>query len=251
MNDPSSLDLPLASTAEHPAQKPDSVRSVAWSAAAIRLLQGVLYQDEVPQVWETLLRYSSPVMDYFAIIGLSVVVDESEGMAYLRQLDDEKISDDTASLPRLFRRTPLGYDTTLLCVLLRDTLRQFEDEDLENDRCVISQHELLQLWQAFFPEQHDQVRLDRGLHAALRKLEELKFVRLFQASPPSWEIRRIIKARLPLEELERLRQSLILAVVQRKQAETGGSSSGDRLSQFKPEWQCDSLPDGSLPEEAR
>jgi len=199
--------------ARHAVHTADSTRSVAWSAVAVRLLQGVVYSDEHPQVWETLLRYVSPLMDYFAKIGLVVVVDEPEGMAYLRQVDEDQGSDETTSVPRLFRRTPLGYEATLLCVLLRDALRQFEDEDLQNDRCVVTQHQLLQLWQAFFPTQQDQVRLDRGLHAALRKLEELKMVRLFQASPPAWEVRRIIKARLPLQELERLRQSLILAVV--------------------------------------
>ena len=43
-------------------------------------------------------------------------------------------------------------------------------------------------------------------------MEELKFVRQFEKDPPSWEIRRIIKARLPLADLERLRMSLMAAV---------------------------------------
>jgi hypothetical protein len=73
---------------------------------------------------------------------------------------------------------------------------------------VISQSDLLALWEAFFPNEEDTVRLNRTLSSALRKLEELKFVRPFEKEPPTWEIRRILKARVPLADLERLRLSL-------------------------------------------
>lgn len=179
-----------------------------WSAAAVRLLQGVVYHDDNVQVWDTLLRSVSPLTDYFGKLGLLLIVDESDGMAYLRQLDEEDVPPEYQHIPRLFRRSPLGYDTTLLCVLLRDALRVFEEEDVQNERCVVSQNDLLALWQAFFPNQNDEVRLNRSLVSALRKLEELKFVRQFEQEPPSWEVRRIIKARLPLDDLERLRESL-------------------------------------------
>lgn len=182
-----------------------------WSAAAVRLLQGVVYHDDNQQVWDTLLRSVSPLTDYFGKLGLLLIVDESDGMAYLRQLDEEDVPPEYHGIPRLFRRTPLGYDTTLLCVLLRDALRIFEEEDVQNERCVVPQNDLLALWQAFFPNQNDEVRLNRTLVSALRKLEELKFVRQFEQEPPTWEVRRIIKARLPLDDLERLRESLVVA----------------------------------------
>jgi hypothetical protein len=192
-----------------------------WSPAAVRLLQGVVYHDDNAQVWDVLLRSVSPLTDYFAKLGLLVIVDEADGMAYLRQLDEEDLPPEFTAVPRLFRRTPLGYDTTLLCVLLRDALRQFEEEDVQNERCVLAQNDLLALWQAFYPAQTDDVRLNRTLVAALRKLEELKFVRQFEQEPPSWEVRRIIKARLPLADLERLRLSLIEAAAQKETAEQG------------------------------
>ncbi len=182
---------------------------VDWSGVAVRLLQGVIYHDDNAENWETLLRSISPLTDYFSKIGLMLIVDENDAMAYLKQPDEDEISADYEPVPRLFRRTPLTYDATLLCVLLRDELRQFEEEDVQNERCVIVQSELLAVWQAFFPESIDAVRMNRSLTAALRKLEDLKFVRQFEKDPASWEIRRIIKARLPLADLERLRQSLL------------------------------------------
>ena len=183
-----------------------------WSPVAVRLLQGVVYHDDNLELWEQLLENVSPITEYFGKLGLLLVVDEPDAMAYLRQLDEEEIPSDFPAVPRLFRRTPLGYDATLLCVLLRDELRQYEEEDVQNERCVIAQSDLLALWEAFFPDQTDSIRLNRSLTAALRKMEELKFVRQFEKDPPSWEIRRIIKARLPLSDLERLRLSLVAAV---------------------------------------
>ena len=179
---------------------------------AVRLLQGVVYHDDGREMWEQLLENVSPLTEYFGKLGLLLVVNEPDAMAYLRQLDEDEIPADYPSMPRLFRRTPLGYDATLLCVLLRDELRQYEEEDVQNERCVVSQMDLLSMWEAFFPDQTDSVRLNRSLTAALRKMEELKFVRPFEKDPPTWEIRRIIKARLPLADLERLRVSLASAV---------------------------------------
>lgn len=177
---------------------------------AVRLMQGVLYADD-EAAWELLLAYELDLLDYFARIGLSVVIDRSEGLAYLRQLGDEERLAGYERLPRLFRRTPLGYDATLLCVLLREEYRRFEDEDLENERCVVDVETLLDGWKAFFPAEADEVQLRKRLHTMLKKLEELKFVARFESEQDEWEVRKILKARLPLEELERLRERLLNA----------------------------------------
>lgn len=207
MNEPLSTDADLAIRGKQHETLP---LPAEWSAAAVRLLQGVIYNDDSHAVWETLLRNVSPLTDYFAKLGLQLVVDETSAMAYLRQPDDDDVPAEYQSIPRLFRRSQLSYDVTLLCVLLRDELRRYEEEDLQNERCVVAQSELLEVWKNFFPEE-DEVKRNRQLASGLRKLEDLKFVRQFEKDPPSWEVRRIIKARLPLSELERIRQSLVAA----------------------------------------
>jgi len=183
-----------------------------WSAAAVRLLQGVVYLDDGAELWDTVLRCVTPLTEYFARLGLRLVVDESDAMAFLRQSRQDEFPHDYDSIPKLFRRSPLNYDTTLLCVLLRDELRRYEEEVNANERCVVSQHELLAVWKAFFPSTKDEVRLNRSLTASLKRAEELKFVRPFGSDAGCWEIRRIIKARLPLDDLERIRESLVTAI---------------------------------------
>ena len=187
-----------------------------WSMAAIRLLQGVVYHDDGHELWEMILRCETPLTDYFAKLGLLLVVDEPDAMAYLRQWDEDELPPEYPAIPRLFRRTPLNFEATLLCVLLRDELREYEQRDVQNERCIVEQSRLLPLWQAFFPGDEDEVKRNRALAATLRKLEDLKFVRQFEKEPPSWEIRRIIKARLPLAELEQMRNRLVVEISRRK-----------------------------------
>jgi len=177
---------------------------------AVRLMQGVLYAED-ESAWDILLSYELDIADHFARVGLSVVIDRAEGLAYLRQLGDEERMSGYERLPRLFRRTPLGYDATLLCVLLREEYRRFEDEDLENERCVVDIDTLLDGWKSFFPAESDEVQLRKRLHAMLKKLEELKFVATFESENGEWEVRKILKARLPLDELELLRDRLLSA----------------------------------------
>lgn len=184
-----------------------------WSLAAVRLLQGVVYHDDGP-VWDVILRYTSRLEDYFAAIGLRLIIDEPEGFAYVRQLDvdhDGELPGGYDALPKLFRRVRLSYDATLLCVLLREELRRFEEEDVDNERCVVPTLELLEQWKSFFTYEHDDVRLKKKLDAALKKLDDLKFVRRFSDEPEEWEVRRILKARLSAAELEKLKLALIEA----------------------------------------
>ena len=177
------------------------------SVAAVRLLQGVVYSDE-NKAWESLLANQSELTDYFLRIGLVLVVDEPDGLAYLRQLTDDEREGGYEELPKLFRKTPLGYDATLLAVLLRDELRRFEDEDLDNERCVVEIDPLLDSWRSFFPADEDDVKLRKRLSAALSKLEKLRFVKRFHKDSDAWEVRRILKARRPIEELQRLHDQL-------------------------------------------
>lgn len=211
MSDSESFDQPAMTDVDE-AERRDRIGTlppaVPWAAAAVRLLQGIVYHDDPGGVWEAILAGYTPLSDYFARIGLLLIVSEEDGLAYLRQLDSEELPPEYQGIPRLFRTARLGFEASLLCVLLRDELRRFEEEIHDDGRCVISQSQLLEVWQTLIPDESDAVRLNRTLSGHLRKLEEIKFVRLFEKKPPSWEIRGILKARLPLSELEALRIAL-------------------------------------------
>ena len=142
-------------------------------------------------------------------------MDETEGFAFLRQFEEEELADGYDAIPKLFRKSRLSYDATFLCVLLRDEMRRFEEEDFDNQRCVVKTSDLFELWKSFFSIGSDEVKLMKGLRAAINDLEELKFVRRFSDEPEEWEIRRILKARMPLAKLELLLEQLQAAFQRR------------------------------------
>lgn len=175
--------------------------------AAVKLLQGVVYRDD-EETWSILLSNESDLTDYFCQIGLALVIDRAEGLAYLKQFGEDERTGGYERLPRLFRKSALGYEASLLCVLLRDEYRRFEEEDLDNERCVVDIESLFDLWKSFFPADSDEVGLRRRLVTALNQLDKLKLVRSIPSDANSWEVRKLLKARVPIEELENLRDRL-------------------------------------------
>jgi hypothetical protein len=64
----------------------------------------------------------------------------------------------------------------------------------------------------FLSVRQDEVRQQKDFTSALRRVEELGFIRKFADNPEAWEIRRILKARLPVTELEALKRQLAASV---------------------------------------
>lgn len=189
-----------------------------WSIPVVRLLQGVVEQED-GRVWDILMSNVSQVEQFVARLGLQLVIDESEGLAYLRQFTEEDLPEGYDAIPKLFRASRLSFGQTLLAVLLRDALRRFEEEETHDTRCVVEERVLLDSWNSFFPNQGDEVKLQRDLQSTLRKLEDLGFVRKFGNESTSWEVRRILKARLTADVLEHLHQQLSKAAQRNNEAD--------------------------------
>ena len=94
----------------------------ALSPVLITLFKGVLYQDQSPELWRSLLELQGPVRDHAGVFGLELMLDEAEGFAYLRQ----RVADDEPELPKLVQRRQLGYAVSLLLALLRKKLAEHD-----------------------------------------------------------------------------------------------------------------------------
>jgi len=103
--------------------RPDQI--APYAPAVIRLLQGSLSSDDIGP-WNILLSHATPIREYLAKIGLELVLSETDGYAFLRQPEWEGEDGQRIALPRLTRRDRLSYHVTLMCVLLRERLDQFE-----------------------------------------------------------------------------------------------------------------------------
>jgi hypothetical protein len=180
---------------------------VEYAHLIIKLLQDVIYDDD-KVTWNDLLTHQVAVRDYFAKIGVEVYLDEREGFAFLRQNED-----DDHPLPRLVRRTPLTYDVTLLCAMLREVLEEFDLGDTESRKCFITGQELREKIEMFFPEPSNKIKLLEKLDRAIQSAVKLGFLK--EVSPEGtdsqdmrYEVRRILKAKITNEKLEEIKQEL-------------------------------------------
>ncbi|MDM8527573.1 DUF4194 domain-containing protein [Anaerolineales bacterium HSG24] len=180
-----------------------------YAPVTIKLLQGILYQDDTIH-WDMLLHHQSAVREYVGKIGLALYLDEGEGYAYLQQLDEETVQENFGqSLPRLIRRVKLSYDVTLLSVLFRERLQQFDASGDPSSRLVMARDDIREMTHPFFPEQTNEVRLLRNLDSNINQLVKLGFLKQLSGKQShQYEVRRIIKAKISADMLADIKEKL-------------------------------------------
>lgn len=169
----------------------------AVASAIIRLMRGVVYREADEDGWTLLERHTAPVRDHFDAIGVQVVVDDIEGYAYLRNADED---DTEEPLPRLVRRRSLTYNVSLLLVLLRKRLVEFEASGSEG-KLVLTRDQVVDMLRLFLPDSSNEARVIDQVDTTIRKAAELGFLRQLPKQPGHWEVRRILKAYVDAQTL--------------------------------------------------
>lgn len=167
-----------------------------------RLFKGVLYAENDEKTWQSLLSLVSQVRDYVAVLGLELILDESEGYAYLRSRDDED-----STLPRLVPRRQLTFNVSLLLVLLRGRLLEFDTNSSEV-RLIMTEEQIADLVSVFLPSSSNEARIMDQLSANIKKVVELGFLRKLRGQPGTYEVARILKAYVDAQWLEEFDQRL-------------------------------------------
>ena len=162
------------------------------SAVLIPLLKGVSYRDDDAANWGALLQLQGRVRDHVAVLGLELMLDESEGYAFLRSRSVPE-DDPAARLPRLVARRPLSFPVSLLLALLRRKLAEF-DAGGGDTRLILSREQVAELLRVFMPEGSNEARLIDQVDTHLNKVVELGFVRRLRGQDGMFEVQRILKA---------------------------------------------------------
>ncbi len=178
-----------------------------YASIIIKLLQGFLF-DEDRKNWQTLISFQHQVRQYFAAIGVELHLNQQEGFAFLSQPDD--FEGEVSPAPRLVRRIPLSYEQTLLLVVLREALEEFDRQNTDVSKLFITNRELKDRIEVFFEEKHDQVRLLEKLDQYINSAVNLGFLREIEVrrhddQVQTYEVRRIIKAKINNEKLEEIK----------------------------------------------
>jgi hypothetical protein len=155
------------------------------------LLKGVVYRDTHEKVWQHLVQLVSRISDYVATMGLVVVVDESEGYAFLRSKPGDP--DDNQDIPRLIPRYALSFHTSLLLALLRKKLAESDAAD-DGYRVILSRDQILDMMVMFMPTSTNEAKITENIDRTVGKVADLGFLRRIPKQDNQFEVRRVLKA---------------------------------------------------------
>ncbi|RAN76169.1 hypothetical protein B5P43_24570 [Bacillus sp. SRB_336] len=180
-----------------PAAAPDAARSPDGLPLAItRLFKGVVYRESDEKLWQRLVELSAQARDYVAVLGLELVLDDTEGYAFLRSSPDAD-----PELPRLIPRRQLTFNVSLLLALLRSRLAEFDQQNSET-RLIMTAGQIGDMVSVFLPESSNEARIQDQLAANIKKVTELGFLRKLRGQEQTFEVARILKAYVDAQWLE-------------------------------------------------
>jgi len=182
----------------------DEAEGKAFSRVLIALMKGVVYQDADTAIWQTLLGLQARVRDYLAVLGLELLLDESEGYAWLKT---RPAPEEGEALPRLVVKRPLSFPVSLLLALLRKKLAEF-DAGGEDTRLILTRDEVVDMVRLFLPAGVNEARIVDQIDTHLNKIIELGFARRMRGQTHLIEVRRILKAFVDAQWLAEFDQRL-------------------------------------------
>jgi hypothetical protein len=166
------------------------------SIILILLLKGVLYRDMNEKLWDKLLDLQASVRDYVRLISIELIINENEGFAYLRQIDNEN----SGGLPSLIVKRQLSYPVSLLLALLRKRLAE-HDASSGDSRLILGRDEIIEMIKTFLPSGTNEAKIVDQIDSYINKAVDLGYLRRLKSDMVKFEVRRILKAFIDAEWL--------------------------------------------------
>jgi hypothetical protein len=192
------------------------------SRILIGLMKGVQYQEADPTLWQQLLSLQARIRDYVSVLGLTLMLDEAEGYAWLHTHEP---AEGEEALPRLVGRRQLSYPVSLIIALLRRKLAEF-DAGGGDTRLILSRDEVVEMTRTFLPDSTNEARLVDQIDTHLNKIVDLGFIRRLRGQENQIEVRRILKAFVDAQWLNEF-DNRLKEYQERKMTEARTQDGGD------------------------
>ena len=174
------------------------------SLVLISLMKGVTYLEADPPLWQSLLGLQARVREHLAVLGLDLILDESEGYAYLRQM---QAREGEPELPRLVQRRQLSYPVSLLLALIRKKLAE-SDAQSGDTRLILGLEEIVDLVRTFSADSPNSAKLTDRVAANVSKLADMGFLRKLKGGGERYEVGRILKSFVDAQWLQEFESRL-------------------------------------------
>lgn len=176
-------------------------RTLPYAPVIARLLKGTVeYIDK--GTWEKLLQYKHELITFLYQIGLILVLDEVDGYAFTKQIPSGE--DDTAV--SWIQRRALSYDESIMLVLLREMIAEFEMSEATHRELIKKRREIKEHAELFFRQNPSKVKFLKEIDRLIDKTEESGFLYKTEDNDlldeQKFRVAKVIKARVNSEELD-------------------------------------------------
>jgi len=172
-----------------------------YTSVFIKLLKGPIEYVE-KSTWEKLIQYKTELTGFLLQLGLTLVLDEQDGYAYVKHTLNEE---EDSSVTWIQRRS-LTYEESVMLVLLREMMAEFEVGEATNRELIKKRREIKEYAELFFKENVSRVKFLKEIDRLIDKAEENGFLDKTEhhdlADEQKFRIKKIIKAKVSSEELD-------------------------------------------------
>lgn len=173
-----------------------------YTTVFIKLLKGPVEYLEKSS-WERLLTYQKELQEFLTPLGLTLVIDTQDGFAYLKH----SLPDDEEGTVVWMQRRPHTYEESIMLVLLREMMAEFEASEATTRELIKKRRELKEHVELFFKEKVSRVKFLKELDRLIDRLKDYGYLEISEDHevPDEQRIRvkKVIKARVGAEELDR------------------------------------------------
>lgn len=167
----------------------------------IKLVKGpVDYTDK--SIWEKLLQYKKELTAFLPQMGLQLVLEEEDGYAYVEQTWQEE---DENAVSWITRRS-LTYEESIMLILLRDMMAEFETSESSNRELIRKRREIKEYAELFFKENASRVKFLKEIDRLIDKAADFGFLTLVDdqevLDEQRFRIKKIIKAKISSEQID-------------------------------------------------
>lgn len=139
-------------------------------------------------------------------IGIELIVKRDEGFAYIKQIVDDE--DRTTGL---IPRQQLGFEISVILIILRQMLEEFDSnmDELYATERFVSADELKERIEIFLPERFNRVKLLSEIDTYINRIVSLGYLKLIKRdNVNTYQIHRIIKEKVTLDKLQEFKDKL-------------------------------------------
>ena len=171
---------------------------LAFSRTLVALFRNVVYKSANRDYWEVIETQKHKVEDYVNKIGLTLIVEEMDGYALLKQ---RTYGEDEDSIPRLIPRHPLSYEMSLLLMILRKQLLEF-DSTTGDQRLIMTRQQIVERMKLFLRDTTNEVKQIESINKNIDRAESMGFLSSLRGGEDSFEVMRVIRGFVHAEHLD-------------------------------------------------